>query len=455
MLLVPETLEGYRRQLKLALEQDRPKDAANLAEQLSSSRVAELLIEAPNGVVRPTLVAMSGRKAGRVLGQLPSQFAAQVLAAMADTEAPKLFMQMPLDHAADVLEFMPTVEADQLLSRVTNRFRQQLEGLKRYPKHSAGGAMIPHYLAIEPDKTVAQARDALTSAPPEVERTSYIYVVDAARKPIGVVSLRDLMSAEGTRTVEQVMNPNVVVMHVDDSAEDAARRLRARRFMMIPVIDDRDALVGVITFDAAIDILKEEVADRFAGFGGGTIDESFFTPPIAAVKGRLPWMVANVFLNLGAVAVITGFEATIAAVAILAAFLPMITDMGGNVGIQSLSVSIRSMALGEVRLRDFWKAIRKEVVIGLINGAALGSLFAAVAWLWQGDPLIGILAGIALGINVLVAGIAGGTLPFLIKRFGKDPALITGPILTTITDVTGVTIYLALCTIFLTNLLAG
>lgn len=164
---------------------------------------------------------------------------------------------------------------------------------------------------------------------------------------------------------------------------------------------------------------------------------------------RLPWMVFNVFLNLAAVSIIAGFEDTIAKAAILAAFLPMITDMGGNVGIQALSVSIRSMALGEARLGDYWRALRKEVVVGVMNGIALGYLFGVIAYFMEQNIILGIITGTALAVNVFVAGVLGGTLPFLIKRMGKDPAMITGPILTTITAITGVTIYFGLCTVFL------
>lgn len=166
-------------------------------------------------------------------------------------------------------------------------------------------------------------------------------------------------------------------------------------------------------------------------------------------------MAGNIFLNLGAVAVIASFEETIEAVAALAIFLPMITDMGGNVGIQALSVSIRSIALGEVRLSEYWRAARKEVIVGCVNGLALGLLFTVIALVIQGNPTLGLVAGIALGCNVLLAGIIGGTLPFIIKRLGGDPAMMTGPVLTTVTDITGVSIYLGLSTLFLASLLAG
>ncbi len=230
--------------------------------------------------------------------------------------------------------------------------------------------------------------------------------------------------------------------------------MKYRKFKLLPVLDLQDRLVGVMALHEAIDLLSEELAEDFVSISGASAEESYFTPPKDAIKMRLPWMAANVFLNLGAVAVISTFEDTIAQVAILAAFIPMITDMGGNVGIQALSVSIRSIALGEVQIDDVKRVLRKELSIGLINGLALGSLFAIIAYILQREPMIGLIAGIALGFNVIVAGVVGGTIPFLIKKIGKDPAMMTGPVLTTITDITGVTIYLGLSTIFLWQLLA-
>jgi len=455
MLLVPETLEQYQHDMKTALEEGRYDEAAAGAPRLSAGRIARVVREAPKESVEPFLLALDLPRAGRVLAQMPPDYAAQVLIAMEDGIAAKLFKMIPADHAADILEDMDQAEIDILLAEADEQYRTAVSELTRYKRGTAGAVMIPHFIAVERGKTVGQTLDALLAAPPEVERSSYVYIVDEGRKLLGVLSIKDIMRVDPNETVEDTMLPSVIAVHVDDLASQAARLIRLRRFTMLPVLDEEDRLVGVINFDDAMDIIAEDVADQFVHYGAASAEESFFTPPRQAVKMRLPWMAANVFLNLGAVAVIAGFEDTIATVAILAAFLPMITDMGGNVGIQSLSVAIRSIALGEVRLRDFTKAIRKEVAIGLFNGVALGLLFAIIAYLWQGNAWIGVLAGIALGINVFIAGIVGGTIPFLIKRLGKDPAMMTGPVLTTITDITGVFIYLGLCTLFLSNLLGN
>jgi len=452
MLLMPEKLMEYREEIRVALEEGRPADAALVAPRLSSARVAKILREAPRNQVVPCLLAMDRDKAGRVLGQFPPDFAGELLTE-SDGSASHLFAQIPVDHAADILGVLEPEKAQQLVATCPPEQRQNLSRLSGYKRDTAGSVMNPHFLAVEPGQTIGQVLDALRSAPPEVERTSYIYVLGGNGRLEGVISVKDLVRTPPHTRVEDAMATEIVAVNVADPAVDAAKLLRNRRFTILPVVDDRNALVGVLTFDDAMDILTEDVADQFAPLGAS--EESFFTPPLSAVRRRLPWMAGNIFLNLGAVAVITGFEDTIARVAILAAFLPMITDMGGNVGIQSLSVAIRSIALGEVRLRDFARATRKEVTIGLVNGAALGALFAVVAWLWQGDPMIGVIAGIALGINVLLAGVVGGVLPFLIKRLGRDPAMMTGPLLTTITDITGVTIYLGLATLFLAGVGSG
>lgn len=449
MLLNPEALDELHGRLHTALESSDVSAAVAASASLSSSRIAQVLREAARDRVVPFLFAIDRFRAGRILSQLPPEYAAQLLLQIERVDAGSLLSAVPTDHAVDIVQMVPLDQRSLLLQEVEAAERQEIERLLHYPAGSAGAHMTGRFLSIGREHSVAQTLTALRSAPAEIERATYVYVTDEHGKPVGVVSIRDLIRFDPSLPLSRVMNPALVAVHVEDPAVEAARLLRNRRFTMIPVLEKHGMIAGVITFDDAMDILSSQVADQLAGVNAGSADESFFTTPLRSVRLRLPWMALNVFLNLGAVAVITGFEDTIAAVAILAAFLPMITDMGGNVGIQSLSVAIRAIALGEVRLRDFWRAIRKELAIGLINGLVLGSLFAVVAFAWQRNPMIGAIAGFALGINVLVAGVIGGTIPFAIKRLGRDPAMMTGPILTTITDITGVSIYLGLSTLFL------
>ncbi|POQ98158.1 hypothetical protein AU468_14475 [Alkalispirochaeta sphaeroplastigenens] len=452
MLLDLKAIETWVEELREALHQEDAPRAARCAAHLSSRRVARELGQAEPELIVAVLSSMDATRAGRVAGYLPPPAGAAILSSMPPAEAGLLLGAVPSDHAKHLLQSLPAPARDEVVAGLAPATRETLEALSRYSPETVGAAMTTSFLVIPPDALVAHALDAITSAPPEIEKSTYVYVVNQAGALLGVASVRDLVRASAQERVKNIMADRVIAVRTGDSAVEAARVLRNRRYAMLPVLDDEDRLRGVITLDDAADILTREVADQFSSMGGDRGDESFFTTPLGAVRRRLPWMASNVLLNLIAVAVITGFEDTIARVAILAAFLPMITDMGGNVGIQSLSVAIRSLALGEAQIRDVSKAVRKELLVGICNGIVLGAFFGAIALIMRGQWLLGVVAGTALGINVVVAGIVGGSLPFLIKKLGKDPAMMTGPLLTTITDVTGVTVYLGLSTLFLARL---
>lgn len=455
MLLTTSELEQYAKDVSRLLNEHEPMKAARAAKKLSARRTARILTDAELDQVMRFLPALGWGRAGRVASYMPAPFTAQVLQALDSEAAGSLLSNMPPQSIAHMLPLLPKERADELLAQFDEETRAAVEQFGAYAEGTAGSVMSPYFLAVEKGLLVREAVQTVREASGDVEATAYVYVVDTNGKPVGVISLRDLLLAKLDTPIEQVMNEDVLAAVTTDSAIDAARRIRSRRIKLLPVVSEQQRLVGVITMDTAIELLAQDVADDFIAVSGASVDESFFTTPRQSIRMRLPWMMANVFLNLGAVWVIASFEATIVQVAILAAFLPMITDMGGNVGIQALSVSIRSMALGEARLRDIWKALRKELAVGVFNGIALGVLFGIIAFVFQGSLLLSVVAGTALAMNVLVASVVGGTIPFLIKRLGKDPAMMTGPVLTTITDITGVSIYLGLSTIFLAGLMAA
>ncbi len=449
MIINPQSLKEIASEMAERLEQGKYRQVVVLSRQLSPSRTAFVLSGTEPEEAGRCLIEMDKSRAGRVLSRMPTDFAVSVLETLPYPIRVKIVNNIPADNIIAILESLDEEEEKELTGHLDRKIQEHIKDIKNYPEDSAGRLMSPYYVSVEGKRTVSETLESILSAPPEIERTPYVYVLDDRNKAAGVISIKDLLRTEKTRPVKDVMSPSLVTVSVTDSAHQAAIIIRNRKLMMLPIVDGEGYIAGVITFDDAMRVLSSESAQLITSHSAVAAEESFFTPPVKAVKGRLPWMAANVFLNMGAVAVITGFEETIATVAILAAFIPMITDMGGNVGIQALSVAIRSIAMGEARLRDFRKVIRKEVVVGMMNGLALGILFAAIAFVMRGNPYLGIVAGAALGINVLVAGIVGGTLPFIVKSLGKDPAMMTGPVLTTITDITGVSIYLGLSTAFI------
>lgn len=455
MIIAPETLRQHAERMAAALTTRDIGAAARAARHVSPARGALLLTDTVLEDAAACLAAMPERNAGRILGAFPPDRAVDLLLEHGGQFSPELLEEIPVDRAAAIARrATERGSGDALLEGFPTELRQEIQGLVQYDRDAVGALMTPRFLAVSENLTVAQALEVVAEAPRDVEHRAYLYVLDAEQRLAGVGVVTKLLGVDPQARLGDVVQRQVVAARVDDPATEAARILRHRGFQSLPVVDADHRPVGVLTLDDAMHLATEEVADSFTRVGAASEDENFFTPPMGSVRRRLPWMGANVFLNLGAVAVIASFEDTIMQVAILAAFLPMITDMGGNVGIQALSVAIRSIALAEARLSDYWKATRKEVVIGLVNGAVLGTLFAVIAFMLESNPWLGLVAGIALGVNVLVAGVIGGTLPFVIKRMGGDPAMMTGPVLTTITDITGVTIYLGLSTLFLTQILA-
>lgn len=455
MILEPEVLRQTGEVLRQQLLENKFEEAAATARKISAPRVAQILKETELVTQLSFLAIPAYRQAAQYIRSLPPELSSELISLMDFEEAVRICAEIPVDDIADILNHMDEDIREDIVNNLPTENRELIIDLMHYEPDTAGSLMNSFFLAISDKATVAETLEAVENAPAKIENRSYVYVVDDQQKMIGVVSIKDLLQYDGNKKVVETVNKNIVAVHPEDDAFETAQILKARRFQMLPVVDEENRIKGVILLDDVMPVLTRNVADAFSGIGGASPEESFYTPASGSVRMRLPWMAANIFLNLGAVVVISYFEDTIAQVAALAVFLPMITDMGGNVGIQALSVSIRSIALGEVRLIDFWKATRKEIIIGLINGLALGVLFTLVALLIRGELLLGVVAGAALAVNVFVAGVVGGTLPFLIKRLGKDPAMMTGPFLTTITDITGVSIYLGLSTIFLASLLAG
>ncbi len=453
MILEPATLKKYREELELAIEEENFESARDLSYMISEGRIAQILKDSETNLILPFLDLINNTKAGVIISHLPVEMAAEILEAYGPEKAADFLDDVPIDNAVDIVNKLSDSFANKVLKKLGGDLKSSIEELRKFEPDSVGAYMNTLFVGVKTGTTVEDTLNAIHDAPAQVENRSYVYVVNDDRQLKGVVSIKDLIRTNPADPIDKMMDPDVVAVSTVDSALESAQLMRNRRLQMLPVLNENKEITGVFLLDDAIRLLSEKIVEQFVNIGAASQDESFYTPPIGSVKKRLPWMAANIFLNLGAVAVISAFEGTIEAVAALAVFLPMITDMGGNVGIQALSVSIRSIALGEVRLTEYWRATKKEILVGLINGIALGALFTALAVLLRGEPVLGLVAGFALGVNVFVAGIVGGTLPFLIKKLGYDPAMMTGPVLTTITDITGVSIYLGLSTIFLASLL--
>ncbi|MCC3144625.1 magnesium transporter [Halanaerobium sp. Z-7514] len=453
MLLGNDIIKEAVQKTKQHLKAKEMEKAVEVSEKLPALRLAKLLRNFSSEHIYNFLQHLPKERILDVINGFAEEYAAELLELMPEEERLEYLAKMDSDEVADILQQYPKEKQEEILEDLSQSKREEVERLASYSEDTVGAFLEKDYLSVKSGSSIENVLAEIKKLADIIDHRSYVYIVNENNKLLGVCSFRELLFADRKAKIDSVMTENIYTAHIEDPAHDAAQRIRARKLKLLPIVDETERLIGVLSMETAGELLSNEIAEDILALSGVSGEESFFTRSRVSIKMRLPWMVGNIFLNLGAVAVISNFENTIAQVAILAAFLPMITDMGGNVGIQALSVSIRSLALGEVQIRDIKRAVVKEIKIGLVNGLVLGVVFAAVAYFLQRNLILGFVAGIALGINVLVAGVVGGSMPFIIKKLGKDPALMTGPFLTTITDITGVSIYLGLSTIFLFRLL--
>ena len=435
------------------LKENKIDQAAKMSKKFTPYRLTGVLGDFPLEIIEEFIQKIDPELSADILNQFPEEFAGNIIMFMENEDLFPIIKKMTGDELVDFFPHLTEQKIKAITEFLPQNIKEEIDYLSRYEEDLVGAYMEQDFISVNSDETVGNVFNIVKEAPADIEHTDYIYVIDENKKLRGVVSLKDLMFSNREKGIDKIMQKDLITVTPSDDALETAHRLRSRRLNMLPVVDKRGVIRGIITIEKAVNLLSENIAEDMVAFSGSSREESFFTRSAESIKLRLPWMAANIFLNLGAVSVISNFEDTIAQIAILAAFLPMITDMGGNVGIQALSVSIRSLALGEAQLRDVARALKKEIKIGLVNGIVLGLIFASLAYVFQSNFVLAFVAGAALGVNVLVAGAIGGTMPFLIKKIGRDPAMMTGPVLTTITDITGVSIYLGLSTLFLVYIL--
>jgi magnesium transporter len=308
--------------------------------------------------------------------------------------------------------------------------------------------MNPNVFALSEEMTAGEAITEVQSAR-DVEMVFYLYVVDVRRHLVGVVSLRRLLLVPPDTPLKRIMTTDVISVRADMDQEEVARIVASYNILAIPVVDEENKLVGVITVDDVIDVIKDEATEDVYRLAGVASDDRVFTRPIDSLRRRLPWLIVNLATAFLAATVVALFEPTIDRVTALAIFMPIVAGMGGNAATQTLAVIVRGIALGELTWGNSRKALMKEVLVGLGNGVATGLVAAAIAWVTRGNAVLGMILGMAMIINMFVAAAAGTLIPLALRAIKVDPALASSVFITTLTDVFGFLSFLGLGTIFL------
>jgi magnesium transporter len=431
----------------------------NLLQKQHPADLAQLFAELPEKDRHSAfslLVERNSRLAMEALSELGPEKGAALLADRSPEDIVKLTQELPSDDAAAIIDYLP----DELSTTVLELIQKRPAGadvgeLLEYPEKTAGRIMNPKVFALSEDMTAGEAITALQSSR-DVEMVFYLYVIDARRHLVGVVSLRRLLLVSPPTPLKRIMTTDLISARVDMDQEEVARQVASYNLLAIPVVDEENKLVGVITVDDVIDVIKDEATEDVYRLAGVSSDDRVFTPASESLRKRLPWLLVNLVTAFSAAFVVSRFAGTLALYTALAFFMPVVAGMGGNAATQTLTVIVRGIALGELTWSNTRKALFKEAAVGVGNGIACGLIGGFVVWLTQGDPWLGVILGMAMIINMFVAATAGTLIPLSLRALKVDPALASSVFITTLTDVFGFFSFLGLASLFIGYLkLAG
>ena len=400
-------------------------------------RLTEELEERSPEETRERLEELPAELAVEVLEHMDPERASEVLTQLADAEAARLLGEMWPDNAVDVIEELPAERRRELLERMTPAEAAQIRRLIVYPHDTAGGLMSPDVVALPEDLTVEEAIERLRQMADEAETLYYAYVVDEDRRLRGVLSMRDLILSSPKTPIREILRRDVVTVPVDADAEEVARIFDRYHFLALPVVDQENRLLGIVTFDDVIDAIREEETEDMHRLVGVAPEDKPLDPWHESLRRRLPWLLINLVTAFAAAGVVAFFEGTIAKVTALAVLMPIIAGQGGNAGSQTVTVVVRGMALGEVRPGEGWRIVLKEGLLGAVHGLVIGAIVALIAYMWQGDPTLGVVVALAMLFNLIMAGVFGALIPLGLRFVGADPALASTIFLTTVTDICG------------------
>ncbi len=381
------------------------------------------------------LSVLSSEAMGELLEFLEEEVRERVVERMPRVSLARVLDKTSQDTAVDVLRTLAPAEMARVLSAMTTA--SEITPLLEHADESAGGLMTRGYVALHPEMTTQQAITFLRLRKPVVEEAYYLYVLDAANRLLGVVNLRELLISDLDTPIVDVMTKDSITVEADTDQEEVARLIQHYRLRALPVVNEQGVLSGIVTADDAMEVASEEATEDMYRMVGLLSDDSVYAPVMVSARRRIPWLGINVVAVFLAAAIVAAFEDTIAKAAALAIFMPVVAGLGGNSGIQSITIVVRGMALGEIKTEDAMRVLMKEAAIGLVKGVIFGLTIGLVAWAWQAEPWWGLVVGLALMLNMLVAGLLGAVIPLGLRALKLDPAVASGIFLTAFTDVMG------------------
>ena len=422
--------------LTMLMDPLHPADIADLLEQISAPE-------------RRDLIRLYDREFdGEILSELDESIRDEVMAILRPEVLADAVRELESDDVVDLIEDLTLVQQDVILDALDDSDRVAVEQSLTYPEKSAGRLMQREVVMAPEHWTVGQAIDYLRAQETLPEQFYHVTLVDPRFKPVGNVTLGKLMGSKRETLLWELTEAVFQIIPAMQSESEVAYAFNQYHLISAPVVDEDERLVGVITIDDAMIVLDEgheEDILRLAGVGEGSLSDRV----INTTKQRLPWLAVNLVTAIAASLVIAQFEAAITQIVALAVLMPIVASMGGNAGTQSLTVAVRAIATKDLTSSNMWRVIRREVLVGLINGLVFALIMGVVGLIWFGSPTLGYVIAAAMVINMVVAGLAGTAIPVLLEKFGIDPALASGAFVTTVTDVVGFFAFLGLAALVL------
>ena len=414
-----------------------PADIAHLIELIDSRQRRDLLS------------VWKGGMDGDVLSELDEKLREEVIESLAPDEFADAVRELETDDVVDLVEYLDEEQQEAALDALDAGDRVAVEQALSYPEESAGRHMQSELVRAPDHWTVGEAIDFLRSDDVDLPDQFYhVILVDPRLKAVGYVTLGRLLSSRRDVPLSDIVEDTFRTFHVNQDVEEVAQAINHYHMITAPVVDDDDRIVGVITIDDAMAFLEEEAEEdilRLAGVGEGSLSDRV----IATTRQRFPWLAVNLATAIFASLVISMFEDTISGFVALAVLMPIVASMGGNAGTQSLTVAVRALATRDLTGANVWRVIRREALVGLVNGMIFAVVMGIVSAVWFGTPMLGVVIAVAMVINMVVAGLAGTMVPVLLERVGVDPALASGAFVTTVTDVIGFFAFLGLASAWL------
>jgi magnesium transporter len=423
-------------QVRWLLEQDQLEALVALLEPLHVWDVGDLL-EQLEAEERIHLVRLLGDLFDfSALTEVDESIRVEIMEAIPNSEIARAVAELDHDDAVYLLEDLEQQDQDEILRAMPTFERLALKRSLDFPEDSAGRRMQTEFIAIPPFWTVGQAIDYLRAEPELPDEFYQLYVVDAGYKVLGVLPLDRFLRTQRSAKVDTIMNTQMTLIQAEDDQEEAARIFERYDFIEVGVVDGSDRLVGVLTIDDIVDVIQEE-AEEDIRLMAGVGDEDVSDTTVDTVKSRTPWLVVNLFTALFVSLVIGLFNATIEQMVALAALMPIVASMGGNAGAQTMTVTVRALAMRELDGGRLRRLIRREMVVGVSNGILFAILIGLVTWFRYSNPELGVVIALAMVINMVVAGTFGVLVPLTLDRLKADPAIASAVFVTTITDVVG------------------